>query len=396
MHVAQRLARFGTTIFTEMTALAQKHGAVNLAQGFPDFDGPAWALGAVDEAIRAGHNQYAPMPGTPVLRRAIAEDFSARAGLSVDPDRDVTVTAGCTEAIAAVMLGVLNPGDEVILFEPFYDSYRATVAMAGGIPKFVALRPDAHGAFMFDEAELGAAFSSRTRMVLVNTPHNPTGKVFTRDELDLIARLCVRHGVIAVTDEVYEHLVFDPGLPHLHLAAFDGMRERTITLSSLGKTFSFTGWKVGWAIAPPGLTAGVRAAHQFLTFSGAHPMQHAAAALLQHGRPAIAELVLLLKSNREFLASVLREIGLKVFAPSGTYFIMADHTGVHLSGSGAGDDRAFCRWLTEKVGVAAIPPSVFYEREELGRGLVRFAFVKKRSTMEEAAARLRRGFSGAA
>lgn len=392
MQVSQRLARFGTTIFTEMTALALKHGAVNLAQGFPDFDGPAWALNAVDEATRSGHNQYAPMPGAPVLRRAIAEDVAARAGLVVDPDREVTVTAGCTEAIASVMLGILNAGDEVILFEPFYDSYRATLAMAGGVPRFVALRPDAHGTFTFDEAELRAAFSPRTRMILVNTPHNPTGKVFTREELALIARLCVEHGVIAVTDEVYEHLVFDSDLPHLHLAAFDGMRERTITLSSLGKTFSFTGWKVGWAIAPPELTAGVRAAHQFLTFSGVHPMQHAAAALLQHGRPAIAELVSLLKSNREFLAEVLREIGLKVFVPSGAYFIMADHSGIRVNASGAGDDRAFCRWLTERVGVAAIPPSVFYEREELGRGLVRFAFVKKRSTMEEAAARLRRGF----
>jgi L-glutamine---4-(methylsulfanyl)-2-oxobutanoate aminotransferase len=398
--VSTRLAPFGTTIFSEMTALALKHGAVNLAQGFPDFDGPEFARVSLADAVAQGHNQYGPMPGAPVLRRAIAADFAARAGVQTDPDREITVTCGCTEAIAAVMLGLINPGDEVVLFEPFYDSYRAAVAMAGGVARFVALRPprsDGPGAFEFDEAELRAAFTPRTKMILVNTPHNPTGKVFTRAELQLIAELCVHHGVVAVADEVYEHLVFEPNLPHLHLASFEGMRKRTITLSSLGKTFSYTGWKIGWAIAPEGLTAGIRAAHQFLTFSPAHPMQHAAAALIPAGAPAIAELVALLRSNREFLAGVLREIGLRVFMPAGTYFIMADHSGLDrknpkLAGLTAGDDRAFCRWLTEHVGVAAIPPSVFYDRPELGHHLARFAFVKKRATLEESARRLRSSF----
>lgn len=387
--VCDRLKPFGTTIFAEMTALATRHGAVNLAQGFPDFDGPSFLKDAVSAAMAAGHNQYARTLGVPVLNQAIAADFQRRAGVPVDPDQHVTVTSGCTEAIAATLLGLLNPGDEVILFEPFYDSYRACVAMAGATARFVALRPPAHGCpedapFVFDEAELRAAFTSRTRLIVVNTPHNPTGKVYTRGELALIAELCLKHDVVAVTDEVYEHLIFDPQLPHLHLAGFPGMAERTVTLSSLGKTFSYTGWKIGWAIAPSQLSAGVRAAHQFLTFATSTPMQHAAALALKEGAPAIAELVQTLHSNREYLAVALREMGLRLYMPAGTYFIMADHSRLN-----RGDDRAFCRWLTEEVKVAAIPPSVFYQRPELGRSLVRFAFVKRRSTLEEAVRRLR-------
>lgn len=386
--VCDRLKPFGTTIFAEMTALATKHGAVNLAQGFPDFDGPDFLKDAVVAAVRAGHNQYARTLGVPVLNQAIAADFERRAGVKVDPDQHVTVTSGCTEAIAATMLGLLNPGDEVILFEPFYDSYRACVAMAGATARFVALRPPPAGSaedapFVFDEAELRAAFTARTKFILVNTPHNPTGKVYTREELALIAELCLKHNVVAITDEVYEHLLFDPKLPHLHLASFPGMAERTVTLSSLGKTFSYTGWKIGWAIAPANLSAGVRAAHQFLTFATSTPMQHAAAVAIKDGAAAIAQLVETLRSNREYLATALRQMGLKLFMPAGTYFIMADHSAL-----GRGDDRAFCRWLTEEVKVAAIPPSVFYQRPELGHKLVRFAFVKRRATLEEAVRRL--------
>ncbi len=386
--VSDRLKPFGTTIFAEMTALAVKHGAVNLAQGFPDFDGPDFMKDAVVRAMREGHNQYARTLGVPVLNQAISTDFEKRAGLKMDPDQCVTVTSGCTEAIAATMLGLLNPGDEIILFEPFYDSYRACVALAGATPRFVALRPPPAGGpedapFTFDEQELRDAFTPRTRFILVNTPHNPTGKVYTREELALIAELCLKHDVVAITDEVYEHLLFDPKLPHLHLASFPGMAERTVTLSSLGKTFSYTGWKIGWAIAPPALSAGVRAAHQFLTFATSTPMQHAAAQAIREGEGAIADLVATLRSNREFLAGALRQMGLKLYMPAGTYFIMADHSAL-----GRGDDRAFCRWLTEEVKVAAIPPSVFYQRPELGHKLVRFAFVKKRATLEEAVRRL--------
>lgn len=386
--VSERLRPFGTTIFAEMTALSIKHGAVNLAQGFPDFDGPSFMKDSVARAMHAGHNQYARTFGVPTLTAAIAEDFSRRAGVAADPDAWVTVTSGCTEAIPATLLGLLNPGDEIVLFEPFYDSYRACVALAGATPRFVPLRPPPAGSpesapFTFDESELRAAITPRTRMIVVNTPHNPTGKVFSREELSLIAELCVRHGLIAVTDEVYEHLVFDPTLPHLHLASFPGMSERTVTLSSLGKTFSYTGWKVGWAIAPPALSAGVRAAHQFLTFATCTPMQHAAADAIRDGAGAIRELVAMLRTNRDALADTLRRFGLRVFMPAGTYFIMADHAAL-----GRGDDRAFCRWLTEEVKVAAIPPSVFCASTDLCRSLARFAFVKKRETLEEAARRL--------
>lgn len=388
-YVAERLRAFGTTIFAEMTRLAVKHNAVNLAQGFPDFDGPDFIKDAAQAAMRAGHNQYARTTGVPVLSAAIAEQWRARTGLAADPDIEVTVTSGCTEALAATFLGVLNPGDEIVLFEPYYDSYRACASMAGAIPKFVALRPPAagNGEFTFDEDELERAVGPRTRAILVNTPHNPTGKVFTREELESIAKLCIRHGLIAITDEVYEHLVYEPGLPHLSLAAFPGMAERTITLSSLGKTFSLTGWKIGWAIAPPGLTAGVRAAHQFLTFATATPLQIGAAEALKHGSVAIAEVVSMFRGNRDYLCDALRALGFGVHVPAGTYFIMADHSAISRR-LGLRDDREFCVHLTERCGVAAIPPSVFYNRADLGRSLARFAFCKRRATLEAAVERL--------
>ncbi|MBX3357695.1 MAG: aminotransferase class I/II-fold pyridoxal phosphate-dependent enzyme [Phycisphaeraceae bacterium] len=384
--IAQRLAPFGTTIFTEMTRLANEHGAVNLAQGFPDFDGPDFVKQAAHRAMLDGHNQYARMFGLPVLNTAIAASWKRDTGRDIDPDTEVTVTSGCTEAIAASLLGICNPGDEVVLFEPFYDSYRACVAMAGASPRFVTLRPDAAGEFVFDESELRSAFTPRTRAILLNTPHNPTGKVFTRAELSLIATLCVERDVIAITDEVYERLLFDPQhSPHIRLATLDAMADRTITLSSLGKTYSLTGWKIGWAIAPPHLTRAVRAAHQFLTFATATPLQIGAAAALTEGGPYVASLVDQLSAARRFLGTALAALGLRVFMPAGTYFIMVDHTPL-----GFDDDIAFCRHLTTRIGVAAIPPSVFYNNPAHGRPLARFAFCKKQATLEEAVRRLQK------
>lgn len=397
--VCSRLAPFGATIFAEMTRLALEHNAVNLAQGFPDFDGPEFLKDAAVGAIRAGHGQYARMFGLPALNEAIARDFSARSGVSVDPTREVTVTSGCTEAIAATMLGLLEPGDEVILFEPFYDSYRACAALAGATPRVVTLRPPpgaGAGAirgggvearpFGFDERELRAAFGPRTSAILVNTPHNPTGKVFSREELALIAELCLAHDAIAITDEVYEHLLYE-GAKHIALASLPGMAERTVTLSSLGKTFSFTGWKIGWAIAPPNLTGGVRAAHQFLTFATSTPMQHAAAKAIgsEEAGSYVQGLVATYVERRAFLLEALARLGFTAYAPEGSYFIMADH-----SAFGRADDADFAKWLTREVGVACIPPGAFYADPSGARSLARFAFCKRKETLEEAVKRMER------
>jgi len=392
--LSQRLAPFGTTIFTEMTRLAIQHQAVNLAQGFPDFDGPEVAKHAAAAALAAGHNQYARSFGLPILNTAIADDLKRRTGRVVDPDTEITVTSGCTEAIAATMLGLLNPGDEIIIFEPFYDSYRATIAMAAATPRFVTLRPSASG-FVFDEHELRAAFTPRTRAILVNTPHNPTGKVYSRDELSLIASLCLRHGVIAITDEVYERLTFEPALPHVPLATLDAMAERTITLSSIGKTYSLTGWKVGWAIAPPHLTAAVRAAHQFLTFATATPLQHGSAAALREAEADVLATTQLFRENRASLAAALQSLGFGVHPSHGTYFIMSDLGPLARRLGGDADDRAAARYLTQHCGVAAIPPSAFYDQPAHGSRLLRWAFCKKRETIAAAIERLRASLGGA-
>ncbi len=382
------LAPFGTTIFTTMSRLALEHGAVNLAQGFPDFDGPEFVKEAAVAAIKAGQNQYAPMAGIPALKQAIAARWNLACGMKIDPDACVTVTSGCTEAIAAALLGVLNPGDEVILFEPYYDSYRACVAMSGGVARFVMLSPFSEGGrsgFRFNAEHLGRSFSSKTRAILINTPHNPTGKVFTRDELQLIADLCIKHNVVAITDEVYERLVYEPDMPHISLATLPGMAERTITLSSLGKTYSLTGWKIGWAIASPELSRSVRAAHQFLTFATSTPMQHAAAVALTQGEPYVTELVAQYRAAREYLGSALAALGFTVYPSHGTYFIMADH-----SRFGFKNDIEFCMHLTKEIGVAAIPPSAFYSKPESGKNLARFAYCKKRETLERAVERLQK------
>lgn len=392
MAVSTKLAPFGTTIFSEMTRLAIQHGAVNLAQGFPDFDGPEIAKRAGIDAINAGHSQYARMLGVPLLNKAIGDAWTRRTGFHVDPDTHITVTSGCTEAIAATILGLLSPGDEAVIFEPFYDSYRACVALAGATARYVTLRPDKVNGFGFDEAELRAAFTDKTRLVLLNTPHNPTGKVFTFAELSLIAELCVKHNAVVMCDEVYEHLTYDPALPHISIATLPGMAGRTVTLGSVGKSYNLTGWKVGWAIAWPELTAGVRAAHQFLTFATATPMQHGAAAVINNGDETITKTRAMFIANRDKLAAALADIGFRVFRSDGTYFLMVDHTPVS-RGLGLGpdvDDQVFCRWLTEHTKVAAIPPSVFYNTPANGRNFARFAFCKKPETIDEAIRRLRK------
>ncbi len=378
--LSRKLEGFGTTIFTEMTRLANEHGAVNLSQGFPDFDGPDFVKEAAIEAVRAGRGQYARMSGIPEIHAALSAKYRRDYGLSYAPDTEITVTSGATEAIFAAIQGVCDPGDEVVLFEPYYDSYKPSVAMAGAAARIVTLRaPD----WRFDRGEVRAAVTPRTRAILVNTPHNPTGKVFSREELEFLAGLCREKDLLCITDEVYEHLVYDGA--HVPMATLPGMRERTITISSFGKTFSLTGWKIGWAAAPPDLTAAVRAAHQFVTFATATPLQHGAAAALAAPPDYYSRLRSDYLERRDLLVRELSAIGFGVRPPAGTYFVCADFTAF-----GFEDDVSFCRHLVEKIGVAAIPPSAFYDHKERARGYVRFAFCKKRETLAEAVSRLRR------
>ncbi len=383
---AERFQPFGTTIFAEMSRLAAENNAVNLSQGFPDFDGPDFVKQAARQAIDQHQNQYARSAGVPELVTAIAERFNQRTGLPTDPMSQVTVTSGCTEALASTLLGTINPGDEVILFEPFYDSYRACLAMSGARARFVTLRP-VDGRFTFDPAELASAFSTRTRAVLVNTPHNPTGSVLSRQELTQIADLCQQHDAIAIADEVYEDLTFGPA--HLSIASMPGMADRTITLSSLGKSFSLTGWKVGWAIACEPLSAAIRSAHQFVTFSSATPFQHAAAVALREGDGYIAELRAKYQHSRDRLGSALSEIGFDVILPEGTYFILAEHSRIS-ERLGVSNDVELALKLTSDVGVAAIPPSVFCATEGHCANYLRFAFCKQEATLDEAIRRLRK------
>ena len=370
-----------------MTALAQRHQAVNLSQGFPDFDGPNLGKEIAIKAMNDGQNQYAPMPGVPVLRKAIAAWGSRINGIEPDPDTEITITSGCTEAIAATMLGLLNPGDEVILFEPYYDSYRACLAMAGAKAVFVTLHPTESG-FAYRSDELALAFSSKTKAILVNTPHNPTGVVLSDFQLDEIAKLCIKHDAIAISDEVYERLVY-PGSTHRSIAQVQGMQERTVILSSSGKSFSLTGWKIGWAIAPPHLSAGIRSAHQFLTFSVATPLQYGVAELLNHGEDEISKVLDHYTKTRSLLGEALAELGFRIRMPEGSYFIMAEHTNI-TSRLGLKDDVEFCRWLPEHAGVAAIPPSAFYADPSHGASFVRFAFCKQTKTIDDAIERLRK------
>jgi N-succinyldiaminopimelate aminotransferase len=382
-YLASRLQGFGTTIFAEMSALAVRTGAINLGQGFPDSDGPAEVAEAAVAAIRSGENQYPPGPGTPDLRAAIAEHQARFWGIELDPDAEVLVTAGATEAVAAALIALCEPGDEVLAFEPFYDSYRAAASMAGASLSVVTLTPpdDGRGPYRFDLEALPAAVSPRTRVVLLNSPHNPTGKVFDRHELEAVARLCVEHDLLAVTDEVYEHLVFAG--EHVPISTLPGMAERTLTISSAGKTFSFTGWKIGWATGPAPLVAAVRTAKQFLTYVNGAPFQPAVAVGLRLGDAYFDGLRDDLARKRDLLCDGLAGAGLRTIRPDGTYFVTVDITSV-----GESDGSAFCRSLPDRCGVVAVPNSVFYLDAARGQHLVRFAFCKQESVLAEAASRL--------
>ncbi|KAF7816882.1 putative N-succinyldiaminopimelate aminotransferase DapC [Senna tora] len=379
LQVAKRLEKFKTTIFTQMSMLAIKHGAINLGQGFPNFDGPEFVKEAAIQAIRDGKNQYARGYGVPDLNFAIADRFKRDTGVEVDPEKEVTVTSGCTEAIAATMLGLINPGDEVIMFAPFYDSYEATLSMAGANIKGITLRPPD---FAVPIEQLKSTISKNTRAIIINTPHNPTGKMFTREELNTIASLCIENDVLVFTDEVYDKLAFD--MDHISMASLPGMFERTVTMNSLGKTFSLTGWKIGWAIAPPHLTWGVRQAHSFLTFATSTPMQWATAAALRAPDSYFVELKRDYMAKRAILVEGLKAVGFKVFPSSGTYFVVVDHTPFGLE-----NDVAFCEYLIKEVGVVAIPTSVFYLNPEEGKNLVRFTFCKDEQTLTAAVERMK-------
>ncbi len=381
--LAQRLQGFGTTVFAEMSALAVATGSVNLGQGFPDTPGPAEVLDVARAAIGTELDQYPPGPGLPVLREAVSAHVQRFRGLAYDPATEVLVTAGATEALAGALLGLLDPGDEVVVFEPLYDSYAACISMAGGVVVPVPLRPPPPGVpgrWTFDPAELRAAVGPRTKLLLLNSPHNPTGKVFDRAELALVADVVRDHDLVALTDEVYEHLVFT-GAEHVSLAELPGMRERTLVVSSGGKTFSTTGWKVGWVCGPAELVTCVRTAKQFLTYVNAGPFQPAIAAGLGLPDAFFARVAADLEQQRDQLVAGLAEAGLPVISPEATYFatVRVD-----------GDGLAFCRELPHRVGVVAVPMSAFYlpQHAELGRDLVRFAFCKRPEVLAEAVRRL--------
>jgi aspartate/methionine/tyrosine aminotransferase len=376
-----RVRGFGTSVFTEMSRLANQHGAVNLGQGFPDFPGPSFLKEAAKAAVDADLNQYAVSHGAPRLRAAIARTWNDRYGMDIDPEREVTVTSGATEAIFDAVQALVSPGDEIIVFEPFYDSYLPSAIMASASLRVVTLRPPD---WSFDPREAAEAFGPRTRLLLLNTPHNPTGKVFTRSELATLAELCQEWDVLAMTDEVYERIVFDDA-EHLPLATLPGMWERTLTVNSTGKTFSMTGWKVGYAIGPAGLTAPLRAVHQFVTFASATPFQEAMATALERA-PALdyyRDLSRDYHRRRDALEIVLNEANLPTLPVSGAYFLMSD-----VSHLGFETDVEFCRWLTAEIGVAAVPPSAFYLDPARAPLLARFCFAKRAETIQLAAERL--------
>ncbi len=375
-----RLSGLGTTIFAEMSALALRTGAVNLGQGFPDTDGPAEVIEVAVDALRGGRNQYAPGTGVPELRGAIAAHQKRFYGVDVDPDSEVGVTTGATEAIASALLGLVDAGDEVIVLEPYYDSYVAVIQMAGGVRRPVTLRaPD----FRLPIDELRAAVSPRTTAILLNSPHNPTGTVLRRGELEVIAAVAIEHDLVVISDEVYEHLTFD-GIPHLPIATLPGMAERTLTISSGGKSFSFTGWKIGWATGPAELVRAMIGAKQFLTYTSGSPLQPAIAHALDADDAYFDGFRAQLQSQRDLLCDGLAEIGFEVYVPEGTYFATTDITPLGFS-----DGVEFCRTLPERAGVVAIPHQVFYDDVAAGRPLVRWAFCKKPEIIAEALDRLK-------
>ena len=353
--------------------------AVNFAQGFPDFDPDSRVLDAAAQALREGYNQYATTWGAPALRQAIARKQSAAWGRSVDPDTEVTVSCGATEAMIAAMLAAVDPGDEVVVFEPYYENYGPDCVISGAVPRYVTLRPPD---WSFDADQLRSAFNAKTRAIVVNTPHNPSGKVFSRDELELIAGLCIEHDAIAITDEIYEHLVYRG--KHLSMATMPGMAERTITISGASKTYSVTGWRIGWLIAPPALSAGIRKVHDFLTVGAAHPLQIAIAQALELPASFYVELLGDYQERRDAIVSGLQECGFEVAAPDGAYYVMAG-----IGGFGAKDDVVFARRLIEELAVATVPASSFYHDPALGRGHIRFSFPKKIETIERGLQALR-------
>ncbi len=384
--MADRVQDLGPSVFAEINALALRHRAVNLGQGAPDFDAPPAVIQSAVEALRSGQTAwYAPSVGTPALRRAVAEHARRHYGQTVDPDADVLIVAGASLGVFFAVLGLVNPGDEVIVFEPFFDTYVPNIEMAGAVPRYVGLRPPR---WAFDPDELAGAFNSRTRAILVNTPHNPTGKVFSREELAIIARLCQQWDAIAIVDEVYEHLLYD-GAAHVRLATLPGMAERTVTLSSAGKTFGVTGFKVGWCIAPSPLLEGIRRVHEFSMFATVHPLQEAVATALAFPQTFYDDLRAFYALRRDLLLSMLQETGLEVLLPEqlGAFYLVADFSRVF-----AGDDLAFARRLVTEYGVACIPVTPFYspEHRSQGRKLVRFTFCKREDTLKAAAERLRR------
>jgi len=376
---AHRLDGIPPTIFSQMSALAVRTGSVNLGQGFPDVDGPPEVVARAVRALEQGANQYAPGIGVPALRQAIARHQQRHYGIELDPDTQVVVTTGCTEAVAAALLGLVDPGDEVVVLEPYYDSYVAMIQMAGGVRRPVTLRaPD----FRLDPDELRAAVTPRTRYVLLNSPHNPTGTVLTRAELQAVADLAVAHDLVVITDEVYEHLVFDDR-EHVPISTLPGMAERTLTLSSAGKSYSFTGWKVGWATGPADLVGAVLAAKQWLTFTSGSPLQPAVALALDEHPDFPARLAADLQQRRDLLCAGLSDAGLSVLVPEGTYFATTD-----VRDLGWDDGLGFCLALPERAGVVAIPAQVFYDDKEAGRHLVRWAFCKQPEVIEDGVRRL--------
>jgi len=386
VRVSKKASQFTESVIRDMTRQAIQHNAVNLAQGFPDFPAPEAVKLAAQEAVAANINQYAITWGAQDFRRAIAHKFGQWQGVPVDPDREITVCCGSTEAMIATLLALADPGEEVIVFEPFYENYGPDAILSGATPRYVTLYPpaDPDGEWQFDPAELRAAFSRNTRAIIINTPHNPTGKVFTRSELELVRDLCVEFDVLAITDEIYEHIVYD-GATHISIASVEGMRERTVTINSLSKTYSVTGWRVGWAIAPPELTSAIRKVHDFLTVGAAAPLQAAGATALGLPGGYYVELAEKYAERRALLLNALRTTGFKAYKPSGAYYIMTD-----ISSFGSADDRAFATHLVQEIGVAAVPGSSFYSKPDGGSRQIRFAFCKQLETLDRAIGNLQR------
>jgi len=384
--LSDKVEHFTESVIREMTRQAMRYGAVNLAQGFPDFPAPSEIKLAARRAVAGDVNQYAITWGAKNLRNAIARQMGVWQALTVDPETEITVCCGSTEAMISTLLAVSNPGDEVIIFEPFYENYGPDAVLSGARPRFVKLRPpsDNGGEWTFDERELRRAFAKHTKAIIVNTPNNPTGKVFTRVELELIRDLCTEFDVLAITDEIYEHILYD-GTEHISMASLAGMRERTVTINGMSKTYSVTGWRVGWAVAPEKITNAIRKVHDFLTVGAPAPLQEAGAAALELSAGYYAKLAERYRSRRDHLMPALTAAGFKCFRPRGAYYVMTD-----ISAFGFKDDVSFARYLVEEIGVATVPGSSFYNDPRDGALQVRFAFCKKPETLDEAARRLAR------